>query len=447
MSKDNPIAIKILPIITICFLMVTSCKDGSGSDRTNTQQNEKIKISGKAFGNYKRVTFINYRTQVRYKSEISDKGNYEVAFHINSPGTVTLMFGGVFTPVFVKPGSKIKLTVNTTTEEPFVKFKGNLAAENSFLWKRNKNRFKQYQRPDYSQPVDSFTDIIKERYTKAKREANEYKNKVKEMDFDPAFVEYTTEADQYGNLSSMLSLISSYAYNNQKKEDRVKKILQFNIQPYFDGVEIERPELLDNQTYTRFLKVYLNYMQLKKQGAEVYEEKAGNRALLNNLALLKSNIFQNPEIKSYFAYVLAKRQLKRYRLTNSEPILDYYKKHNDVKIYRRRIEGLLANIHSTNKGETIKNYTFVNVDGETISINDFKGSYIFIDLWATWCKPCRVEQTYLFPLVKKYNDENIAFLSISVDYKRDWDEWEKEIHKEDPPGVQLLAKNHGRHKS
>ena len=63
----------------------------------------------------------------------------------------------------------------------------------------------------------------------------------------------------------------------------------------------------------------------------------------------------------------------------------------------------------------------------------------FIDLWATWCGPCKYEVPFLIELEKKYHGKNIEFVSISVDRQKDKDKWKKMIAKEGMAGIHLLA--------
>ncbi len=73
------------------------------------------------------------------------------------------------------------------------------------------------------------------------------------------------------------------------------------------------------------------------------------------------------------------------------------------------------------------------------SLSDFKGKYVFIDLWATWCGPCKYEVPFLIELEKQYHGKNIEFVSISIDRQKDKDKWKKMIEKEGMTGTHLLA--------
>lgn len=82
---------------------------------------------------------------------------------------------------------------------------------------------------------------------------------------------------------------------------------------------------------------------------------------------------------------------------------------------------------------------YINYKGGTNSLSDFKGKYVYIDLWATWCKPCIEEIPYLKNIEKKYKDKNISFLSISLDDPKHEERWRKMIDNKDLSGIQLLA--------
>ena len=68
-------------------------------------------------------------------------------------------------------------------------------------------------------------------------------------------------------------------------------------------------------------------------------------------------------------------------------------------------------------------------------MNDLKGKYVYIDVWATWCGPCKGELPYLKELEKKMHGKKIVFVSISCD--KDKAAWEKMVKEKELGGVQL----------
>ena len=70
-------------------------------------------------------------------------------------------------------------------------------------------------------------------------------------------------------------------------------------------------------------------------------------------------------------------------------------------------------------------------------MDDFKGKVVYIDVWATWCMPCRREIPALKELEKKFHGKQVAFISISIDENKD--EWKEFVKNEDLKGIQLYA--------
>ena len=66
---------------------------------------------------------------------------------------------------------------------------------------------------------------------------------------------------------------------------------------------------------------------------------------------------------------------------------------------------------------------------------------MYIDVWATWCAPCKAEIPYLKTLEKDYEGKNIQFVSISVDKQNAHDAWKKMIKEKQMSGIQLFADN------
>jgi len=64
-----------------------------------------------------------------------------------------------------------------------------------------------------------------------------------------------------------------------------------------------------------------------------------------------------------------------------------------------------------------------------ISIDEFKGNYIVIDFWATWCAPCIEEAPLYKRLAEKYKEANVKFISVSLD--EDFDTWKNFIQKKE----------------
>ena len=77
-----------------------------------------------------------------------------------------------------------------------------------------------------------------------------------------------------------------------------------------------------------------------------------------------------------------------------------------------------------------------DINGKIYSLESFKGKYVYIDLWATWCGPCQRELPFMRQLAEKFNGKNIIFLGLSIDHNVD--SWKEKVKSGDLVGVQLL---------
>ncbi len=92
-------------------------------------------------------------------------------------------------------------------------------------------------------------------------------------------------------------------------------------------------------------------------------------------------------------------------------------------------------------GKLSPDFDFENHKGGKTKLSDLKGKYVYIDLWATWCGPCRGEIPYLQKIEEKYHGKNIEFVSISVDALKDHDKWQKFVTDKQLGGIQLFSDN------
>lgn len=112
-----------------------------------------------------------------------------------------------------------------------------------------------------------------------------------------------------------------------------------------------------------------------------------------------------------------------------------------MKFYRQYVEDKIT-LQEDFEGKPSPVFTdYENYAGGTTSLTDLKGSYVYIDVWATWCAPCRAEIPYLKEVEEEYSQKNIKFVSLSIDKVADHDKWTAMVEKENLQGIQLFADN------
>lgn len=99
---------------------------------------------------------------------------------------------------------------------------------------------------------------------------------------------------------------------------------------------------------------------------------------------------------------------------------------------------LIINIATAqiNVGDTIPSVTLKNSSNKDVNITSFKGKYVLIDFWASWCAPCRLGNKKLVKLHNEVSSDRIEIIGISID--TDANKWLKAIEKDKIKFTQLI---------
>jgi len=95
-------------------------------------------------------------------------------------------------------------------------------------------------------------------------------------------------------------------------------------------------------------------------------------------------------------------------------------------------------------GRPAPNISFSDGSGKKYTFSDFKGKYIYIDFWATWCGPCIEEIPSLKKIKEQFKDTDIAFVALSVDKAKDKEKWQKFIQQHNLGTHQYLLNEENR---
>ena len=156
----------------------------------------------------------------------------------------------------------------------------------------------------------------------------------------------------------------------------------------------------------------------KKYDVESYTDDClsylGNDRLKGEYVV--NNSFRS--FKSYDQYLNAMEKFGKYLVTPS---------------LKMRAEAVGTKLYDTKAGGQ------ADVDGKMVSLSDFKGKVVLVDVWATWCGPCRQQIPYLKKLEEEMHGTDVVFGGVSVDESKDKQKWLDFIKTEGLKGVQLLA--------
>jgi thiol-disulfide isomerase/thioredoxin len=351
--------------IILCATLLFAC--------TKTDPNQ-VTITGEII-NPKGESVIFSNQDTSYSTTTNKDGAFTISFNLDSATNLNFEHGVERTAMYVKPGDKIKLSIDTEEFDETIKYEG--SEESSFLAKlyllAEKNDF--LGEVLYLSNVEEYKAIL-----------DIFKNDV--------FEEFGTITDS--------SFIKEQIAGLDENID------------YFIG---KQEKLAD---YTEDVRTYM--WETREIGSEFNFYAA--------MDSLNSEQFSNM-LEGYSAEFLALLS----KVTDAEFIAEA--KEKITKTSKNWLERKMAIDNMPQEGEPAIGFTYPDKDGEKISLSDFKGTLVYVDVWATWCGPCRAEIPSLQQLEADYHGKDITFMSVSVDTNKE--AWEKMVADKELGGIQLWA--------
>lgn len=153
-------------------------------------------------------------------------------------------------------------------------------------------------------------------------------------------------------------------------------------------------------------------------------------------------------LKSFSPYI-ANDTLKGDLLLNQAASIKDYGQYKDLMAeygkyvlsdaQKQRQVNIEAPLMTMKKGDDAYNFSYEDRNGKTVSLSDMKGKVVLVDVWATWCGPCKAQIPYLKTLEEEMNGKDVQFVSISVDEAKDKQKWLTFIDTAKLGGTQLFA--------
>lgn len=121
---------------------------------------------------------------------------------------------------------------------------------------------------------------------------------------------------------------------------------------------------------------------------------------------------------------------------------------NFVTLEKQEIEGSVLGLKQYYAQKSAKkklnsskapNFDYENAAGGKTTLESLKGKYVYVDIWATWCGPCRAEIPSLKKTEAAFHGKNIEFVSVSVDAEKDHEKWKTFVAEKQLSGIQLYA--------
>lgn len=359
------------------------------------------------------------------KITLAEDGSFTDTIKKVESGTFTLYQARNATPLYLEGGTNLAVNFDAKDFDNTLTLSGSGTEISTYLIAKG-NKEKELMGPgteayvkeeaEYKKTMNAIKSAQEELLANATGISDDYKGKEKKnlnyaylnkLSMYDSYHSYYAKKDGFKSSDEFKSELNSIDYNNEEDfeySDLYKSLISSHYRE--KAIELSKKDSIDSNVAS--LKIY----------AAIESEVIKNYLAFN---LAEFSITYTDKLEEFYTAYMACSTDKE----NNEKITESY---NKLKVL--------------SKGNPSPKFTdYENNAGGTMSLDDLKGKYVYIDVWATWCGPCIAEIPSLKKIEKAYHNKNIEFVSISIDEKKDYDAWKKMIVDRELGGVQLYADN------
>jgi thiol-disulfide isomerase/thioredoxin len=383
-----------------------------------TTSNEPITISGKIINTTNgtiRITGESFEKEIKLKSD----GSFSEKLNLEYDGIYALETSNNSTPIYLSKETKLLLTADNNAFIIGLKYSGKGSIENQYLAKKSILTSRTLDEELYKLNENDFLKKIKEikttltaLYNKTKFTDTKYKEK------EATNIHYWEQNHLliYQRLHLFFAGLKNFEVSDTYPQFD-KKIDLDNDSDFLFSDEYKSIVLTEffKNTKGDALSPYVSARHEIPKIKGLKSQSIKNRLIQNAITDIKIENFNYKELYEEYIFIITDTKLKE-NLTIA---------YNNTK----KIEN----------GNPSPKFDYENHKGGKTTLESLKGKYVYIDVWATWCGPCRMEIPSLKKLETHYKGKNIEFVSISIDKSEDHDKWSKLVTLEQLRGIQLLA--------
>ena len=347
---------------------------------------------------------------------LNEDNTFSDTLRIATGGNYTVVAGRESSAMYLNQGDVINMTLNTEEFDESISYTGVGSEKNNYLAKK-------YMNSELNAP--GFEDFFG----------------LKEADFTEMNSKMFTEEVDF----LMASAIKDENFNNAEKKGIKYGFLSniSNYVEYYEYVSKESDVVVSDEFYAKLkgfdytneadYKAYDSYRTLvANHYLSDFDDEEGLKSTFADINTIESEYIKNQLLNNF-----------RYSFSPNRSDLDLFysllMETSTDSEYKEKITAKYEKIRVLTPGNESPEFAYPDRNGNTISLEDLKGKYVYVDVWATWCGPCKREIPYLKELTEEYAGKDIEFVSISIDEVKDRTKWLAMMDDKEMEGVQLFA--------
>lgn len=269
------------------------------------------------------------------------------------------------------------------------------------------------------------------------------------------FMDYFPQQEEI--VAKSKTFLAGKATGNAKFDKQIKNIMEMDLTNFATNfLNTPRTAHPSVEEYSAFYST-LKAPKIAQTTEKVYDYPYGQRVLsslisvnmrqdgttykpgLNGIAIFNSYV-PNDTLKGDIAldFIARYKTYDEYR-----EAMNVYEKYMLTKSQKEKSQALMSPLLTYKAGTDAFQFSYPDKDGKTVTLASLKNKVVLVDVWATWCGPCKAEIPFLKQLEKDVEGQPIQIISLSTDDPKDKEKWLQMIKDENLGGLQLFANGPG----
>ncbi len=363
---------------------------------------------------------------------LDSDGNFLFKKNLPRPDFYELDYNNLTYPLYLEPGFELEITLQPESKDSSFTVSGKGAEYQIFLHRAEilDNKYIQSYQSLFSMNENEFLNHLEKLDASRKHLLDSF---VQNTNNPSSFFVNTIKNNNIYSLAYYKLLYPRYYsyYSGNKEFTPSEKYYDF-----IKELNLNDSSLVDNYYFNRFATAYI-----ENNASRLFEIDSSYQEMENGwtLAELKviDSLFTDRTIKEKMVYKITYDQIKYFGVKEIEGIMAKARKSISNDSLLNVLDKMIAEWDKIAPGKVAPDFQYYDIDSAIHALSDFKGKYVYIDVWATWCGPCIREIPYLQKLEEQFKDKNIQFISVSVD--ENYDNWKKMVVEKELGGLQLYS--------
>jgi len=342
---------------------------------------------------------LNDRQERTLGTVTSGRSAITIPVDLASKCTWELRNGADVISFFYQPGDKIKVEITGSDIFAQTSFTGPGSAENTYLLK-TAQKFKNTALVLERNIEDASPKAFKSWITQVRQEKLDFfKEYTSAHSLSASFLPYAEAEINYWYAFNLMNYL--YVHPMLKDQPYPMEVSK-DFFDFMEFIPINNDAALPNKNFVQYIQEFISYQN----------RQAGNQQKTRTEL---ADQYLTGETKDLFKAILLLLKIQQNPSAQVASDLNAYALSATNKVYVEFLRKAYHDVKGLEVGMMAPDFQLINEKGEIVQLADYKGKVVFLDFWATWCRPCIASMELHKTMHEQFKDKEVAFVYVSME--------------------------------